>query len=171
MLDFEDLKDRVVIDWGRSTRSWHQWLRPKEVIENLPQEHVGEFPGYLDFILDHDELRTIVENASANKIWHTMLKAVSGVYLKVDSKTGRQYVGSAYGKNGILGQWRQYAKNGHGGNHMLKCLLKDNKDYARNFRFTILRTLPRTITQREVIRFEQQYKHKLGSTTFGLNLK
>lgn len=29
---FEDLEQRVVIDWGGSTRSWHQWLSPKEVV-------------------------------------------------------------------------------------------------------------------------------------------
>lgn len=23
---FEDLEQRVIIDWGKSTRSWHQWL-------------------------------------------------------------------------------------------------------------------------------------------------
>ena len=26
---FEDLKDGLIIDWGRATRSWHQWLKPK----------------------------------------------------------------------------------------------------------------------------------------------
>ena len=32
---FDDLKERVVIDWGKSTRAWHQWLTDKEVIELL----------------------------------------------------------------------------------------------------------------------------------------
>ncbi|MEJ6949379.1 hypothetical protein [Natronospora cellulosivora (SeqCode)] len=31
-----DLEDRLIIDWGNSTRSWHQWLLEKEVLEILP---------------------------------------------------------------------------------------------------------------------------------------
>src|SRR5262249_43350049 len=30
---FEDLEGRVVIDWGKAAKSWHQWLRKKEVVE------------------------------------------------------------------------------------------------------------------------------------------
>lgn len=26
---FEDLRNRVVIDWGKGTLSWHQWLSKK----------------------------------------------------------------------------------------------------------------------------------------------
>jgi hypothetical protein len=29
---FEDLKDRIVIDWGKGARAWHQWLSGKEVV-------------------------------------------------------------------------------------------------------------------------------------------
>lgn len=47
---FEELVGCLVIDWGLSTRSWHQWLKPKEIIEILPKGFVRYFPGYLDFI-------------------------------------------------------------------------------------------------------------------------
>lgn len=167
---FEDLRDRVVIDWGSSTRSWHQWLRPKRVIEVLPVGYASVFPGYLDFVLEFDELKKIVEHPEANRIWHTMLRAVAGVYLITDMKTGKQYVGSAYGKEGILGRWRTYVATGHGGNALLRRLVRGNLGYERNFRFTILRTLPTTLTDREVIQYERLYKSKLGSQAYGLNL-
>jgi hypothetical protein len=166
---FEDLKDRVVVDWGKGALAWHQWLTEKEVVEVLPQGYVTEFPGYLDFILTFQELTKIIENQSANREWHLMLGAVAGVYLIVDNRTGLQYVGSAYGQDGVLGRWTQYAKNGHGDNLKLKEIIKIDPNAASHFRFSILRTLPRTLTKNEVIAYEALYKRKLGSRSFGLN--
>ena len=165
---YEDLKDRVVIDWG-GARRWDQELRPKEVIEVLPAGYVREFPGYLDFVLSYDELLQILDNPDANREWHRMLRAMAGVYLIVDTVTGKQYVGSAYGTRGILGRWEAYANSGHGGNAYLAALLAEDPNYARNFQFTILHTLPATLTMREVVRYEVRYKQKLGTRAFGLN--
>jgi len=166
---FDDLIGRLIIDWGKSTRSWHQWLRDKEVIEILPKGYVRHFPGYLDFVLDFTELKKIIENPDSNREWEQKLGAVGGIYLITDSKTGKQYVGSAYGNKGIWGRWMVYSKTGHGGNIQLKKLLKNKKSYFKSFRFTILRTLPKTLTSREVIEYEVIYKDKLGSKAFGLN--
>jgi hypothetical protein len=166
---YEDLEERVVIEWGASTRSWHQWLSAREVVEILPKGYVREFPGYLDFVLTYDELRDIVNNPSANREWHMMLAGVAGVYLITDASTGMQYVGSAYGEAGILGRWITYVSTPHGGNDQLRDLLALNPAHARNFGFTILRTLPKTLTNKEVIAYEVLYKKKLGSRAFGLN--
>ena len=167
---FDDLKDRVVIEWGSSTRSWHQWLKKKDVIEIYPKGYIGEFPGLLDFVLPFNELKKIVNNPDANRNWIKMLTSVAGVYLIVDSKTGMQYIGSAYGKDGIFGRWKQYANNLHGGNKELRMIIEQNgESYTINFHFTILRTLEKTLTKSEVIGYEQKYKMKLGSRAFGLN--
>jgi len=66
---FEDLRDRLVIDWGLGTRSWVQKFKPngKAVVEVLPKGYVREFPGFLDFVLRFDELRAIVQNPTANR--------------------------------------------------------------------------------------------------------
>lgn len=168
-----DLIDRLVIDWGASTRSWHQWLREdkaKEVIEILPKGYYDEFPGFEDFILTFNDLETIIKNADANKDWHQMLSSVYGIYLIVDLEDGKQYVGSAYGREGILGRWKQYAQNGHGNNQMLKELIDKYPRRHHKFQYTILRTLPKTLTDKEVINYENLYKNKLGTRTFGLNL-
>lgn len=167
---FEDLKDRVVIDWGKSALAWHQWLTEKEIIEILPKGYIKDFPGYLDFILKYDDLVTIIEHPEANREWYRMLKAIAGIYLIVDNYTGNQYVGSAYGESGIWGRWSAYAKTGHGGNQKLKELLENTKTYAKNFHFSILHTLPKTLTLQEVIEYESLYKKKLGTRSFGLNL-
>jgi hypothetical protein len=167
---FEDLRERLVIDWGLGTLSWHQWMRPKDVVEILPPGYVTGFPGYLEVDITYRELRRIISNEAANREWHRLLAAVAGVYLIVDDKTGMQYVGSAYGDKGILGRWRSYAKQPHGGNVRLKALLdEEGADYAQNFRFSILHTLPRTDTREQVLAWETRMKKKLGSRAFGLN--
>ncbi|MFF2589646.1 hypothetical protein ACFVSS_17475 [Peribacillus butanolivorans] len=40
------------------------------------------------------------------------------------TKEGKQYVGSASGKEGLLGRWKEYAINGHGNNTKLKELIE-----------------------------------------------
>tara|TARA_R110002096_G_scaffold203468_2_gene388670 strand:+ start:2601 stop:3443 length:843 start_codon:yes stop_codon:yes gene_type:complete len=167
---FEPMHDRLVIDWGQSTRSWHQHLRSKRLLEIRPEGHVTEFPGYDDVLLDFLSLERIVNNPDANRAWHMALKAVAGVYLIVDTETGNQYVGSAYGARGLLARWTNYVKLLHGGNVQLKSLLQEHPGRHRAFQFTILRTLPKTMTAREVIAVEGLQKAKLGTRAFGLNL-
>lgn len=168
---FEDIEDRIIIEWGQSTRAWAQNLAKKEVVEMLPKGYVRSFPGYFDFILKFDDLCRIVDSPDSNRVWHTMLSAVAGVYLIVDTITGNQYVGSAYGKNGIMGRWTRYHKDGHGGNVQLQELLNEHgSEYAANFSFTILQTVSTSLSRREVIARENVWKNKLGSRAFGLNL-
>lgn len=166
---FEDLKDRVVIEWGKATRKWYQSCREKEVIEILPEGSIEVFTDYLEILITYDKLKELIKHPRPNKEWHKLLSAVAGVYLIVDSKTGSQYVGSASGENGILGRWSEYVDNPDGGNTKLKDLILDKENYASNFRFSILQTLPKTLTKAEVIKHEEHYKKKLGSKAFGLN--
>lgn len=166
---FEDVLGRVVITWGGSPLAWHQWYTDREVTEVLPRGYVRSFPGYLDFVLSHAELRDIVAYPDANHDWHRMLGAIAGVYLILDTVTGRQYVGSAAGAGGIMRRWTDYAESGHGGNHRLKELLTADPLGAARLQFTLLQTLPPSLTRDEVIAYETLHKHKLGSRAFGLN--
>jgi hypothetical protein len=168
---FDDLIDRLVIDWGAGTRSWVQKFRRgnKEVVEVLPRGYVKEFPGFLDFVLRFDELKTVIANSAANREWHRMLGSVAGVYLILDTLTGRQYVGSAYGDGGIIGRWSQYARTGHGGNAQLKTLLTERPNAKSDLQFSVLQTLSPSLTAREVIAYERRHKEKLGTRAHGLN--
>lgn len=168
---FDELQGRLVIDWGASTRAWVQNVRPntKRVVEVLPKGYVREFPGFLDFTLYFDELVAIIQNPAAHREWHRMLGSVAGVYLILDTRTGLQYIGSAYGQKGILGRWTTYATNGHGGNAQLRELGLASVDTKRHLKFSVLQTLPLTLTAREVISYEVRHKEKLGSRAHGLN--
>ena len=168
---FEDLIDRVIIDWGSGALAWHQYLTEKEVVAILPKGSGREFPGFLELVVDYDELVDIINHPVARIDWHTPLSSVAGIYLIVDGTTGKQYVGSAYGQGGILGRWAEYAKNGHGGNKKLMEMLNSDPNRVHNFRFTILQILDKSLTDEEVIGYEELYKRKLGSTEFGLNTK
>ena len=171
VLGFEDLKERVIIDWGESARAWHQWLNnDKEVIEIQPGLRFKQFTDYFDFILDFKELQEIVRNQYKYNSWKRMLSATKGIYLISDTKSGKLYVGSAYGDEGIWGRWTKYVStNGHGDNKRLKELLKIDADYAANFCFSILMLLPRTITADQAIATERLFKRKLGTNSFGHN--
>lgn len=168
---FEDLLGRLVIDWGSGTRSWHQWFEPgrKPVVELLPEGYVKDFPGYLNVVLTFSELVAMVKHPTANREWHRMLSAVAGVYLVLDTRTGKQYVGSASGEHGLLGRWRSYAENGHAGNRQLQALADADKSSIQHLQFSILQTLDRALTRPEVLAFESLHKRKLGSRVYGLN--
>lgn len=173
---FEDYEDRVVIDWGLATRNWHQWasskgeyINQKEVIEVLPKGYLGEFPGLLNFILEFHELEKLVNNPDANRPWKYNLSSVNGIYLILDKKTGDQYIGSAYGKDGIWQRWETYVSTKTGGNKRLIELEENEPGYYKNYRFTILQSLPSNIQTNEVIQLESLYKEKFGTKLFGLN--
>lgn len=168
---FDSLAGRLVIDWGEATRAWHQWYAPglKSVVELLPEGYVKEFPGYLNVVLTFDELVTVVKNPTANREWHRMLGSVAGIYLVLDTRTGKQYVGSASGEAGILGRWRSYAQNGHAGNKLLAQLVSEDSSAVEHLQFSILQTLDRAFTRQEVLAIESMHKRKLGSRVYGLN--
>jgi len=169
---FEDLKQRLIINWGQGTLAWVQKYNEKntkEIIEILPTGYVKEFYDYLDFTLSYNELKKISEYPEANKRWIDKLSSVNGIYLILDKKTGNQYIGSAYGTNGIWGRWNNYVKNYHGGNKQLIELLEKDNNYYSNFQWTILETLPANLTKDKVISYENMYKEKLGTRAFGLN--
>ncbi|NLY79690.1 MAG: GIY-YIG nuclease family protein [Lysinibacillus sp.] len=169
---FEDLENRMIIHWNNVAQAWCVYLNnnDKEVVQIVPKGYVMDFPGYLDFTLTYRQLVKIINDYDANRVWHKMLSSVGGVYLILDKKDGNQYVGSASGKEGILGRWKDYAKNGHGDNKKLKEILEADPDRVYQFQYTILQTLPASLTTKEAIMEENKYKEKLGSRAFGLNL-
>jgi hypothetical protein len=167
---YVDFEGRVVIEWGAGTLAWHQNMTNKPVIEIFPPGRALQpFSDYLDFTLSYQELQELIANPAAHRDWQSSLSAVAGAYLILAEKSGEQYVGSAYGVSGIWGRWQQYAANGHGGNKLLEQIVKDDAAYPNAFRYSVLQVLPKSTKDAEVIRWESQYKVKLGSRATGLN--
>ena len=156
--EIEDLKGRVVIEWGPSTRSWSQWAGTGKVITEI-RASVEElpFPGFSRFASTVEDVPTLPPS------WTGALSSVGGVYLLVCPRTGEQYVGSAYGEDGFAGRWLAYAADGHGGNLMLR--MRERENYA----VSILEVASPDMAARDVIEREGAWKTKLGSRAHGLN--
>ena len=167
----DELIDRIVIDWGKSAISWYQWYdkQSKKVLEILPEGYLGEFKGLTHFVLDYDELKKLISNPDANKDWKSNLSAVNGIYMILDTKSGKQYIGSAYGIGGVWQRWSEYASSIHGNNKRLIELCQTDSNYKKNFQYSILESLPSNVNKKEVIKIENLYKEKFGTRTFGLN--
>lgn len=159
--EMSDLRERLVIDWGRAAISWVQSGHDKTVLEIRRPNSIRDFVSYRDVRLAYHELKQVVSSAGSNVTWKTALSSVNGVYLIRDTASGKLYVGSAYGKDGIFGRWRTYANTGHGENLMLKGL-----DPSR-FEFSILEIAPATLSEREVVAIENKWKERLGTRSFG----
>lgn len=159
---FDDFSERLIIDWGGSTVSWVQ-SKDKEIIELKGKNSIGGFCSYDDIQLSFNDLRKIMKNTESNYTWYSALSAVNGVYLIRDITTGKLYVGSAYGQDGIWGRWETYSNNGHGGNQELKSADPEN------FEFSILEIVSSISSADYVIERENRWKEKLGSRIFGLN--
>jgi len=165
----ESYKNRLVIEWGKSTVSWVQSSIEKEITEIYPKGFVSLFPGWDKVHLSHKELTEIINNPNGNKDWYEYLSRHSGVYVIFDSLTGNQYVGSASGGKGIWSRWEGYVKTGHNGNKGLKALAKNNPDFANNFTYSLHHVFPKTVSKNDVLYYESLLKNKLGSRAFGLN--
>lgn len=124
-----------------------------------------QFPGYDKVDVSWSELSQYIETDS----WKTALENQKGVYLITDVKTGKRYVGKASGELMLLGRWKTYVKNGHGGNVELKEL---PFDYIKeNFRYTILEVF-KASTDDEVILNRESWWMKIFLSTekrFGYN--
>lgn len=152
-------------------------LVPKngEPIAKMPLSHIldkrvalTDFLGFDRVKIDYKTLKYIVSDHIAS--WRAALSNVKGVYLIVDSSTGKQYVGSAYGDECIWQRWERYAQDGHGGNMDLKELLKTNgAAYRYNFHYSILEVCNMNLGNEYIIGRETHWKEVLMTRRFGLN--
>lgn len=165
----KEYEGKLIIDWGSSTRMWHQKGTTEKPIISLQSNDKKVFSGYEDLILSYDQLKEIIENPSIYEAWTTALSSVYAIYLIVDRKSGRQYVGSAYGEDGLWGRWSCYVKTQHGNNKLMKELLSACPERYHEFQFSILQILPKTVTLEEVVETESLFKRKLLSARFGMN--
>nr|WP_255406632.1 GIY-YIG nuclease family protein [Sporosarcina sp. P18a] len=86
-----------------------------------------------------------------------------------DCSSGKNYIGSSYNKNGLLGRWAEYAATIHGGNEVFKQLLVQDSSVHLHFQYTILKVLPKDITAIEAVEVENLFKRKLQTIQFGYN--
>lgn len=165
----KEYENRLVIDWGKSTRSWHQKGSIEKPIISIQPNEKKVFTGFEHLVLTYDELKGIFDNSAVDDTWQTALSSVYAVYLIVDLVSGQQYVGSAYGEGGLWGRWGSYISTHHGGNKKMKELLHFSPERYHQFQFSVLQILPKTVRPEDAIEVESLYKKKLRTVEFGLN--
>lgn len=134
------------------------------------------FPGYKNVSVSYRELKKKLESPE----WRTALSCRKGVYLITDQRTGKLYVGSAYGANGILGRWETYIKSGYDKNEVENGKYPNKKlqelvnekglSYIQdNFQYSILETFTDDVSDEYIIGRESWWKEALRSRQFGYN--
>ncbi len=135
-----------------------------EVQEILREPYTGRaFGGFESIDLSFEELEALVRNSRPD--WKAALASVKGIYLITDTTTGKRYVGSAYGLEGIWSRWCGYIDSGHGGNVELRALVNEpTLDYCRKaFRFALLEYRPASTSDDVILAREDFWKRILVS--------
>lgn len=151
-------------DFRQSYPNLETCLDNLEILELKREVLKVEFPSYDSVNVTWSELESLIKTTA----WKTALENQKAVYLIVDTKTGKKYVGSAYGDNMLLGRWRNYIANGHGGNKLLKPL--DFEYIKENFKYSILEIFKSSVDD-EIIRNRESFWKEvlLTRTEFGYN--
>ena len=140
-----------------------------EVYKISEEKHsIAEFHGFDNTNISYSMLKAVIEKKVPS--WKNALSNVKGVYHITDRKTGKHYVGSAYGNDCLWQRWSAYAKNGHGNNEELLSLLKkEGENYKYNFQYAILEICNMNMGNPYVLDREQYWKEVLHTREFGLN--
>lgn len=160
---------RLIIEYNNKSqnliRKASTVIKECEVVTILEDNFDNDvFPGYENVNLSWQDLARVVNKS----VWKTALQNQKAVYLVTDQSNGCKYVGSAYGKDMLLGRWSCYVKNGHGGNKDLKSLGFDH--VKENFRYSILDIFKSTIEDNVIIKREIWWKNTLQTRKFGYNM-
>ena len=133
------------------------------VLEPLCNSSIYMFPGFNKINHTFKEMQNLINKPE----WKAALSNQKGIYMLIDMKTGKQYVGSAYGEHSLWQRWSCYLNTGHGGD---KELIKLGKDYIlENFKMIVLERCADDLSNTEIIRHESEWKEKFMSREFGYN--
>lgn len=141
------------------------------VKEILPCLYSGrQFEGYDRVHLSFNELQAVFDG----KIMPTYLEAmkkINGVYCLTDKKTGKLYIGSAYGEEGVAQRWRNYLDSKHGDNRKLIELYQQEGPsyFEKNFSFTLLEYFGLSYDPVKIIERESYWKDCLDTRQHGYN--
>lgn len=129
---------------------------------------IENFPGYGNICISFNKLEIIINQHE--QTWYGALASARGVYLITDTKTGKQYVGSATGDSGIWQRWSDYVNNGHGGNRdLIKVLKMHDNTYKMNFQYSILEIADSNANDKHIEGRERYWKDVLKTREFGYN--
>lgn len=139
------------------------------VLEKKYIQVTRPFEGYDKISLPFKELKSIIKGNVDN--WRILLENINCIYAITDTLTGKVYIGSTYGYNGVWQRWGCYVNtNGHGGDVVLKELIEQNHDYGNNFVFTVIESFfNRDGNALYILERENYWKKVFSTRSFGNN--
>lgn len=139
------------------------------ILEKKYNQVSRPFDGYDKISLPFKELKAIIRANVDN--WRILLENINCIYAITDTVTGKVYIGSTSGCNGVWQRWTEYVNtNGHGNDVVLKELVESDPNYGNNFVFTIIETFFNREGNAQYILGREEYWKKVFSTrTFGNN--
>ena len=162
-----ELVGRLIVSFKRGFRNSYPHLDTCidniEILELKREIEKTLFPGYNKVNVTWQDLSDFINTDS----WKTALENQKGVYLITDSHNGKMYVGSACGKDMLLGRWKNYIKDGHGGNVELKSLKFEY--IKKHFSYSILEIFKSTTDDGIILEKESWWKDVLQTRKFGYN--
>ena len=128
-----------------------------------------EFNGYQNVSLSHIELQHIINNTEPS--WKLALSSVKAIYVITDIKTGKLYIGSAYGREGLLNRWNKYVTNLTGENKEFEALVKEKGEgyIPNNFKYSILEIFDTKTKDDYILERENYWKNVFETKKFGMN--
>lgn len=141
------------------------------VKEILPCIYSGErFEGYDNVNLPFRKLKSVF-GGEIMPTYYEALKKITGVYCLTDMKTGKLYIGSATGGEGVAQRWGNYLDSKHGGNKKLVALYQEKgaEYFEEYFTFTLLEYFGLSYDPEAIKAREQYWKCCLGTIKHGYN--
>ncbi|MGL4947747.1 MAG: GIY-YIG nuclease family protein [Cetobacterium sp.] len=171
----KELDKRLVIEYSGGNKrgtvfTLNYFEENSQISYLLKTEYSGNvFPGLENINHSAEDLDPIFKKEM--KEWKLPLINSKGIYLLLDTKTNKKYIGSANGANGFWGRWLEYISNGNGGNKQLVELCEINSNYFKeNFIFSILEVVASNFSDEAIEVKESKWKDKLNSRgDFGYN--
>jgi len=142
-----------------------------EVKEILPCVYSGEkFEGYDNVYLPFYRLKQVF-NGEIMPTYRDALEKITGVYCLTDRHTGKLYIGSATGEDGVAQRWGSYLNSKHGGNvKLIELHKKEGAEYfEEHFTFTVLEYFGLSYDPERVKQREQYWKRCFDTIKNGYN--
>lgn len=148
-----------------------KYLAQATVKEILPCLYSGEtFEGYDKVHLPFHRLSDIF-SGKIMPTYYEVLKKIIGVYCLTDTHTGKIYIGSATGEEGVAQRWGNYLDSKHGGNKKLVALYEQrgSEYFEKHFTYTLLEYYGLSYDPMKVLEREQYWKRCLDTIKNGYN--
>ncbi len=174
---FRPLFGRLIINCKKGNTNSRYVFNMKKYIdvttveEILPCIYSGEkFNGYDNINLPFHRLADIF-NGKILPTYYEALKKITGIYCLTDTNTGKLYIGSATGGEGVAQRWGNYLDSKHGGNKkLIELYNKEGSEYfEKHFTYTLIEYFGLSYDPIKIIEREQYWKKCFDTIKHGYN--